>query len=336
MQISAAPVKAELVPQPDSVFMPDGEGTVSPPDETAGKKSEAFWNKYYLNKQIPLFDEKEGKEPVGNVDRQILNVISQDGQWYKIDTWLGEKWINPDLAGAVLQKLDEGNMPLIFNDIPNRYFMVGGEIDYLSGVSLLYGNEDVKISYDSSKVDLTEPGRYSVYYTAKDKSGNIAETRSYICLTRTNIENVFDMADKILAGIIRPDMGVTDKAYAVYSWVNRKVTYSNPSPMIDPIHAANNAFTRAKGNCYTYYAASEVLLTRLGIPNIHVERVGGKTPHHWSFVNCGEGWYYFDATPYALRMNGFMFSDRVARSLKGTGGRDYTFERSLYTDLDLR
>ena len=60
---------------------------------------------------------------------------------------------------------------------------------------------------------------------------------------------------------------------------------------------AYTGLTAGRGDCFTYYAVSRALLTALGIDNLAVERVGGETRHFWNLVNCGDGWYHFDACP---------------------------------------
>jgi hypothetical protein len=227
--------------------------------------------------------------------------------------------------------------PPVFDFIPNRYYQTGSEPDYLTQV-IATDDYDLEpdIAYDASSVDTSRAGRYPVAYTATDESGNAATARAFIIMTDTSIDDVFSMADRVLASITNDGMSQWEKARAIYNWVSRNVAYVNAGAQIDPINGAYIAFTRGRGNCYQFYAASEILLTRAGIKNLYVARLGSNVPHFWSFVDYGDGWYYFDATPYALRMDGFMFTDATAKARYGAGGRNYNFDRSLYPNIDLR
>ena len=62
--------------------------------------------------------------------------------------------------------------------------------------------------------------------------------------------------------------------------------------------------------------------------------MGGPTSHYWNLVNCGDGWYHFDATPRSSKMPyfvSFMFTDQEAADYTARAGRNYyTFDGSLY------
>jgi hypothetical protein len=74
--------------------------------------------------------------------------------------------------------------------------------------------------------------------------------------------------------------------------------YSAISTPQDVAKRAYDAFTRGVGDCYTYMAASRVLLTRAGIENKTAQRIPeAETPHFWNLVNTGTGWRHFDACP---------------------------------------
>ena len=94
--------------------------------------------------------------------------------------------------------------------------------------------------------------------------------------------------------------------------------------------------TRRKGDCFTYYAVSRALLTAVGIDNLEVTRMGGPTSHYWNLINCGDGWYHFDATPRSSKMPpfvSFMFTDEEAADYTAKAGRSYyAFDGSLYPE----
>ena len=203
---------------------------------------------------------------------------------------------------------------------------VGMSLSYRSGVTAT-DNVDgpLSIQVDASAVDLNQPGEYPVIYRAEDKSGN----RSQVTVTVTVVEvsgvddddptidvsgadpvpteapikevtrdMVDDAADQILSKIISSSMSDWEKAQAIYNYVHTHVKYVGTSDKSSWLMGAYVGFTRGRGDCYNYFACSKALLTRAGIPNIDLYRVGGTTDHYWQLVNVGSGWYHFDACPH--------------------------------------
>ena len=101
----------------------------------------------------------------------------------------------------------------------------------------------------------------------------------------------------VLDRIVWDDMTRLEQARAVFDYVHDHITYTGHSDKSDWKTGAYTGLTTGKGDCFTYYAVSRALLTALGIDNLAVERVGGETRHFWNLVNCGDGWYHFDACP---------------------------------------
>lgn len=144
-------------------------------------------------------------------------------------------------------------------------------------------------------------------------------------------EAVYAMADDILERIIKPKMSKREIVYEIYKYVLNNVAYTGSSEKGDVIKEAYRAMKYRAGDCFTYYSLSEVLLTRAGIDNMMVTRVGGKTEHYWNLINCGDGWYHFDATPHAVPVETFMMTDERTEELTKRFGRNYyVFDRSKY------
>ena len=99
-------------------------------------------------------------------------------------------------------------------------------------------------------------------------------------------------------------MSKRDIAWAIYQWSYNNIDYIGSADSSSAIAGAYEAFKYKTGDCFTYYAASEILLTRAGIDNMRVTRVGGNSRHYWNLVNIGEGWYHFDSS---WRRNGDEF-----------------------------
>lgn len=221
---------------------------------------------------------------------------------------------------------------------------VGMTLSYRSGVTAV-DEEDgpVKLEVDASAVDLNKPGEYPVIYRARDKSGNESEitvTLTVAAVAGVNdddptadvsgedpaqaelppikevtAEMVDEEADRILKKILAPSMSQWEQARAIYNYVHTHVKYVGSSDKSSWLMGAYVGFTRSRGDCYNYFACSKALLTKAGIPNVDLYRVGGSTDHYWQLVNVGNGWYHFDACPHpdSYPLNSFLLDETAVR-----------------------
>ena len=122
-----------------------------------------------------------------------------------------------------------------------------------------------------------------------------------------------------------------EKAEAIYRWIKKNVSYVGDSDKSDWIAEAYRAIKKGKGDCFTFFAISQAMLTRAGIDNMQVTRVGGKTQHFWNLVNCGDGWYHFDSCPNRDHKETFMLTDaELDEFAKTRGSYYYNRDKSLY------
>ena len=146
-------------------------------------------------------------------------------------------------------------------------------------------------------------------------------------------EELDHLVQVVLEKIVSDDMSKLEQARAVFDFTRTKISYTGDSDKSDWLNGAYEGLTTRKGDCFTYYAVSRALLTALGIDNLEVQRLGGPTSHFWNLVNCGDGWYHFDATPRSSKMPAFvsfMFTDAEAADYTARAGREYyTFDGSL-------
>lgn len=147
-------------------------------------------------------------------------------------------------------------------------------------------------------------------------------------------ENLDILAAETLDSITTSDMTKLQKARAIFDYVKGGIRYTGSSDKSSWKQGAYTGMTAFAGDCFTYYAVSRALLTAAGIDNLEVQRVGGPTSHYWNLVDCGDGWYHFDATPRSSKMPyfvSFMFTDQEAADYTKKAGRNYyTFDGSLY------
>ena len=258
---------------------------------------------------------------------------------FEIPILLTDAFGNAATVISTLMVLEQDFLPPEFEYIPNRFFQIGEPVNFLDQVRLSDGSDPQSvISYNISLVNKNEAGRYRVYYTAVDRKGSETSVFAYIVMTDAPLERVMSYADRILASILRDDMTQREEARAIYDWVRRNIMYSDSRERGDPVAGALAAFTRARGDCFIFYAVSEILLTRAGIKNIQVTRIPGtRAAHYWHFVNVSDGWYHFDTTPQWTPINGFMFTDAEAERNTAILGRYYyVYDRSLFTHLNIR
>lgn len=149
-------------------------------------------------------------------------------------------------------------------------------------------------------------------------------------------EGLDELVQQAIDSIITPEMTQLEQAKAVWDFTKGGISYTGKSDKSDWQAGAYEGLSTRRGDCFTYYAVSRALLTALGIDNLEVQRVGGKTSHYWNLVNCGDGWYHFDATPRSSKMPyfvSFMFTDEEAADYTARAGRNYyTFDGSLYPE----
>lgn len=223
---------------------------------------------------------------------------------------------------------------------------MNGMAYYREGVSAVDDVDGpVAVEIDAGAVDLTAPGEYPVVYSAQDAAGNRVEQTATVTVVETvtvdqgqdeqtedetpgeagggdaslgevTQEDVDRLADAVLAKITNSGMSQREKAKAIFDYVNRHIKYVGRSDKSNWLIGAYAGLTRGRGDCYNYYACSKALLTRAGIPNVDLERVGGKSRHYWQLVNTGDGWYHFDACPHptGYPMSGFMITETQART----------------------
>lgn len=256
---------------------------------------------------------------------------------------LSDEGGNRTVLTASLTLTRDNEAPKI-NGVRNRTIFLGETILYKSGVTITDNrDQDVKLEIDNSKVNLAVAGDYPMVYFAVDQSGNRTEVPCTISVLKPTPqqEEVYAMADKILMQITNEGMTKREKAWAIHQWCHGNIFYTGDTDDTSAIDGAYQAFKFHEGDCFTYYAAAEILLTRAGIDNMRVTRVGGSSNHYWNLVNCGDGWYHFDCS---WRIHGdyyvtFMKTDAEVAAYTADYTRRYpnhpnyyTFDPSLYPE----
>lgn len=228
--------------------------------------------------------------------------------------------------------------------VKNLTVEVGSNISYKKDVTVNDDRGSCTLEIDTSEVDLNTIGTYEVVYKATDEAGN--ETAQTIVVTVVNApevteEEIYQLADAVIASVITEGMTDYEKAQVLWDWCHYQIKYSYSAGDRGLLAGAYEGLHDKRGDCYAYYATYEVLLTRVGIPNMCVTRIGGNTNHWWNLVNVGDGWYHCDTSPRKLghKYRCFMQTDAqvaaysdIYYELVPDHPNYFTFESELYPE----
>lgn len=243
---------------------------------------------------------------------------------------------NETIIEAVLTVQQDTEPPAIYGVKDNTIY-INTPVSFKKDV-FAYDNRDgeIEIQVDSSQVNQNKEGQYKVIFIATDSSGNTSRKEAIYTVKQPTVtmEELNRLADEILARITTPDMTLREKAWEIYQYINKHITYTNYSDKTDWMKEAYNGIINGVGDCFTYFSMSELLLNRIGIKTMRVERLTkpGENKHYWHLVNYGEGWYHFDACIHRPPLVSFMLTDAEldAYSAKTRDNYYYRFDRDNY------
>ena len=226
--------------------------------------------------------------------------------------------------------------PPVISGVTDQTILLGETVASKKGVTVTDDyDEDVELEVDSSQVNPTVAGDYLVTYRATDRSGNTAEVTAYFSFTQPSeyTDLAMEKAQEVLDKITTGDMTQEQVVEAIYNWCRSNIGYTSHSDKGEWQKAAVQGFTQRSGDCYVYFATAKAMFEAAGIPNIDVEKtyVEGRAMHYWSLVNCGSGWYHFDATPRIGDGDDFcMVTDAFLEAYSQTHNNSHEFDHSLY------
>ncbi len=194
------------------------------------------------------------------------------------------------------------------------------------------------LEVDSSQVNVDKRGTYTVTYIATDNAGNVSEKSTTVKIVSAKIdaateETVYAMADEILAEIITDGMSQKEQARAVFNWVVNNITYSESAGIDDLLSAAYKGMYYHVGDCTVKQKTAEVMLNRLGIKNMEIEKIRDTRGHYWLLIDIGEGWYHYDPN---LQLDGtliFYWHDADLWEYSNTHGNTHNYDPSKYPTI---
>jgi len=233
--------------------------------------------------------------------------------------------------------------PPVIEGTENILSTLGNPIMYRQGITAYddFGRE-LELQVDSSNVNQHAVGEYIIKYWAVDLTGNTTEIEVDVHILDVDVHYVISEADAILGSILGEGKTQLEKVRAIHAWVRTNISYATVmgGPADTVYEDAYRALRDRRGNCYIYYAVSEILLTRAGIENMPIDRIPGTaTRHRWSLINPDNlGWHHFDTTPTKLGLGAetafftnTQAKDFTRRFVEFNGTQDfYTFNADLY------
>ena len=204
---------------------------------------------------------------------------------YKITFTAQDIYGNKSSKTATLY-VKKDNKPPVFSGLSTITTVKGQKIDYTKGVKAVDAKDGkVDFTYDASKVDINKMGEYTVYYTAKDKSGNVAKSSRKVIISHSkeDTDKLFmEFYNKYLKGKSVLEMTKTIREKIAYKAVRGS----------DPIWTG---LTTMSGSCYVHAAMLKKALDVAGIKNVFVQNTKGS--HFWVLVYQNGKWRHYDPTP---------------------------------------
>lgn len=236
----------------------------------------------------------------------------------------------------------EDSQPPEIQGVKDIFTYAGDAVSYRSGVTVTDDiDRDPVLSVDSSNVDLSTPGVYTLVYTAADAAGNTARQETTVTVNEKKegyapVEDIYAAADAVLEGLLHDGMTTREQVEAIYAWARSSFGYSGHSDKSDWMQGAYVMLRDRQGDCFNYFAVTKLMFERLGIPNIDVVKVKnyeGDSQHFWSLVSVdgGKTYYHFDSTPRVGDGDDFcLVTDAFLDAYSNANNKSHNRDKSLY------
>lgn len=197
--------------------------------------------------------------------------------------------------------------------------------DHVSAVDARDGKVSFKV--DASKINWNKDGIYKVYYTAKDRAGNVG--KAYAKVQVIVPDSPESAADEVLRSVIKKNWSDEKKFRAIYRYVKGHCSYVDSGAHKNWRKVGLNGIRYQSGDCFTYYAVAKLLISRAGLYNLTVTRYPvGRTHHWWNLVYVRGGWYHLDTTPRQRAGKFCLVTDAQLRGY--SSGLTFSFNQKKY------
>lgn len=270
------------------------------------------------------FQEAPNCEAVG-IHTVILEVTDEGG--------------NITEARAELEVIHDDEPPKI-NGVEEITITANESVQYKKGVTVIDNcDKEVRLIIDTDSVNTSEPGDYTVTYSASDRAGNKTVVSTILHVKPITAETVTEEiinaeADKLLAEILNESMTPYEKAETIYWWCHDHIAYYNGASKENWVSGAYQGILGKKGDCYTYAMTAKCLLTRAGIKNMDIEKIQtNHSMHYWNLIDIGEGWHHFDSTRRADGATFFYKTDEELMKYSKAHNGTHNYDRELYPKI---
>lgn len=244
---------------------------------------------------------------------------------------------NETVKTAKLTLEEDVEAPVI-SGVTDISVLVGGSVSYKKNVTVTDNcPEGLIFTVDNSAVNLNAEGTYPITYIARDFAGNETTVAANITVRpKVYDENeVYALADRVLASITTPDMSPMQKLEAIYNYNQYHIAYISHSEKGNWVRAAYEGLAEGRGDCYVYASTAKVLLTRAGFTNMDIAKIPTRTSHYWNLVNLGDGWYHFDTTPRAAdHPHICMWTEAQLMEYSTSHNNTHNYDHSLYPEVN--
>lgn len=228
---------------------------------------------------------------------------------------------------------------------------VGESPAYRKGITLAddSGADGVTLEVDSSKADISKPGRYPITYIALDRAGNSSSVTVYLTVEVyfPQRDELNAALDRVISSIITDDMNVEQKVRQIYDYVQNHIAFVNTSNKTSwEAEAYLALFVTNTGDCFSYFAASKAFFERLGIENLDIQRPDElaakmQQTHYWSLVNISDPsddgsasprWYHYDSCRLRAEYNhsGCLLTERQTNAYNKVREHFYAYDKTGY------
>lgn len=236
-------------------------------------------------------------------------------------------------------KVIEDNTPPEIKGVEPLQFAQGDAVSFKKNIEVVDDkDENPTLEVDNSEVNVDKRGVYNLTYIARDAAGNETKKTTTVKIVSAKIseateENVNALADAVLADIIKDGMDQKAQAKAVFNWVVNNITYSETAGIDDLYSAAYKGMYYHVGDCTVKQKTAEVLLNRLGIKNMEIEKIRDTRGHYWLLIDIGEGWYHYDPN---LQLDGtliFYWNDADLWAYSNAHKNTHNYDPSKYPTI---